>query len=457
MHQRVFCGTIFEAPEPNRLSVLKNALILVNSDGVIEKVLSRTEHPDEYDRLLSVAKAEHSLTELSCGQYFMPGFVDLHVHAPQWPQLGKAMDCPLELWLHKYTFPLEAKYSDIEFAAKAYNSLVEALLANGTTCVAYFATAHVESSLLLAKICLEKGQRAVVGRVALDLPSECPEYYRDPSPQESVALSERFIREMQTLPGNELKLVLPAVIPRFIPTSSHEALIGLGKLVQRYGCHVQTHCSESDWEHHHVIARYNKHDAFALDDFGLLTRQTVLAHSVFLSDEDMDLVKHRGSAVAHCPLSNIYFSNAVFPLAAALRKGLHVGLGTDISGGHSASIFDAMRFSMSSSRLLASGINPNLPREERSTYDPSTTSIDHLTAFYAATTMGGISLDLKVGRLMPGYFFDAVVVDTTLKHGGIHIFKELDNDEDIFQKIILTASPSNIVRTYVSGRTVYKA
>ncbi|EPY30279.1 guanine deaminase, partial [Strigomonas culicis] len=294
MASHSYLGTLFDTPQRHQLRVVEGALVTVNAAGVIEAVLDPQAAPDPHAAAVAAAEATGTLTRLAAGQYLLPGLVDLHVHAPQWPQMGKALDRPLEVWLQDYTFPLEARYADVAFAARSYTSLVETLLANGTTTVAYFATTHVPASVLLARICLEKGQRAVVGRVAMDLPDQCPPYYRDASPAESVALSEQFIQEVRALPGNEAQRVLPAVIPRFIPSCSHEALVGLGALAQRYGCHVQTHCSESDWEHHHVRDRYGKHDAFALDDFHLLTRKTVLAHSNFLSSDDMDLIKARG-------------------------------------------------------------------------------------------------------------------------------------------------------------------
>ncbi|KAG8343394.1 putative Amidohydrolase family [Trypanosoma vivax] len=455
MTSTVYRGTVFETPERDKLTVIPNALVVVDCQGVITSVLHPVHDVAEYQRVLDTASKTGTLVELPKGQYLLPGMVDLHVHAPQWPQLGKALDRSLETWLQHYTFPLEAKYADLEFAEKSYSSLVSALLANGTTTVAYYATVHLDASVLLAKICLNKGQRAVIGRVSMDLPSQCPSFYRDQSPQESVELSEKFVQEVLALPNNESKLVLPAVIPRFIPTSSDEALRGLGKLAAKYGCHVQTHCSESDWEHNHVLERYKKHDTFALDDFGLLTRRTVLAHCNMMSDEDMHLVKQRGSAVAHCPLSNLYFSNAVFPARKALDLGLHVGLGTDISGGPSASLLDVCRYALSSARALESGVDPSLPYSERSRVRPA--RISHIEAFYLATVKGGEALDLKVGRIAPGFLFDAFVIDTTVHGSGVFVFDELDSSEDVFEKIIYNANAINVVKTFVGGRLVHKS
>lgn len=454
----VYRGTVFEAPARGTLSVIPQALVVVNdSDGMITQVLHPQADATEYSRVLADAEKEGKLVELSETQYIMPGLIDLHVHAAQWPQLGKYLDRSLENWLQQCTFPTEAKFEDVKFANTTYNSLVSTLLANGTTCVAYFGSLHVEASVELAKICIEKGQRAIIGRGAMDKPDQCPDFYRDPSPAESIRRSEEFIQRVQALPNNEMGLVVPAVIPRFIPSCSHEALQGLGELVKKYGCHVQTHCSESDWEHGHVLERYGKNDAFALDDFGFLTRRTILAHSNFLSDEDMDLVKERGAAVGHCPLSNIYFANAVFPLHRALDKGVHVGMGTDVSGGPTASVFDVCRYAVASSRVLEDGVDPRKPSAERSQYKLNEVRINHVDAFYVATTLGGVSVDMKIGRIAPGFFFDALVVDTSVPNSNIVVFKDLDSLEDVFQKIIYGLAPANIVKTFVAGRLVHGA
>lgn len=163
-------------------------------------------------------------------------------------------------------------------------------------------------------------------------------------------------------PNNTASRVWPVVTPRFIPACTDATLEGLGTMARDCGCHVQTHCSESDWEHAYVLSRHGMTDAMSLDRFGLLTRRSMLAHANLLTADDMDLIKLRQAAVAHCPLSNGYFAGAVFPLRAALEKGLHVGLGSDISGGPSASLFDNMRAAILVSRMLETGVDPGLPR-----------------------------------------------------------------------------------------------
>ena len=108
--------------------------------------------------------------------------------------------CRLEVWLQRYTFPLEARYADLAFARRSYEALVGDLLANGTTTALYFATIHQEATRLLADICLEKGQRALIGKVAMDNPRECPDYYRDASTEAGLAGTHALIEYVTGIP-----------------------------------------------------------------------------------------------------------------------------------------------------------------------------------------------------------------------------------------------------------------
>ena len=163
-------------PALDKLEILNDTLISVDAAGTIISVLS----PDDasYSSSVAAAKQLPHFTTLPRNAFFLPGLVDTHIHAPQWPQLGKALHLPLENWLMDCTFPLESKYEDVAFATVMYSSLVSTLLANGTTSAVYFATVHNEATQLLAELCVEKGQRAWVGRVAMDDHSQCPDYYR---------------------------------------------------------------------------------------------------------------------------------------------------------------------------------------------------------------------------------------------------------------------------------------
>ena len=253
------------------------------------------------------------------------------------------------------------------------------------------------------------------------------------------------------MPGNAESLVLPVVTPRFIPSCTDLALTGLGKIASEYACHVQTHCSESDWEHGYVIKRTVQTDTESLRDIGLLGRQTVLAHSNFITDSDMEAIAAAEAGIAHCPLSNIYFSNAVFPLRRALEKSVHVGLGTDISGGPSASMFDTCRHAISASRMLEDGVDATADSSGRGVEG---SRIDFCEAFYLATAGGAKVLDLQVERFEDGCAFDAILIDPEAFSAPIRINEEFDTPDDQLQKIVNNATRANIAKVWVHGKKV---
>ncbi|MCX7300608.1 MAG: amidohydrolase family protein [Rhodobacterales bacterium] len=79
----------------------------------------------------------------------------------------------------------------------------------------------------------------------------------------------------------------------------------------------------------------------------------------------MELLRYHGTAVAHCPLSNAYFAGAVFPLRTALERGLHVGLGSDISGGLAGTISKTARTAVAASQIRESGVDAEVAPEAR--------------------------------------------------------------------------------------------
>ena len=432
---------------PGAVEILPRALITIDAAGDI-LAIEPCVTPD--DPRVAAFRDAGLLTELSDDQILLPGLIDLHVHAPQFPQLGTALDLPLEDWLQAHTFPLESRYADLAFASEVYARLVATLLAHGTTTALYFATIHLPATQRLAEICLALGQRALVGRVSMDHPGQCPADYRDASAASATADTRAFIEFVRTMPGNAQGLVRPVVTPRFVPACTDALLDGLGALARETGCHVQTHCSESDWEHGHVRQRFGRSDAQVLDAAGLLGRRSVLAHGNFLEAADMAMLRDRGAAVAHCPMSNIYFAGAVLPLRAMLEAGLRVGLGTDIAGGASASLFEAARQAVACSRLLESGTDARLAADARGR--PGS-RIDFRTAFRLATAAGGEALDLPIGLFRPGYAFDAIVVQSGLPDGNL-VFSGDEDADAVLQKIVMGAGRADIARVWAGGRVV---
>lgn len=448
----VIQATAFHTPEWGKLEVLKDYLFCIGTSGKLEQVVSPADN-DTYLEIKQQAQVRGNLKILSPGQYLLPGFVDLHIHAPQWRNMGKALHVPLEQWLDKYTFPLEKQMADLQFATPHYEDLIDTTLRNGTTTALYFGTQDWRSSYALAEIAASRGQRAAIGKIAMDNPAECPDYYRDGSVAEAVNDTEKFIDLLlKKEPRSEYALLTPVVMPRFTPSCTDRTLQAMGELAQRYRLPIHTHVAESNWIASYTQERFGKTDVEAMEDFGLLTAHTILAHGTMLTDSDAELLAQQKSTVAHCPISNAFFGNAVYPLAKRFTQGVNAGLGTDISGGFSPSLYDNIRQAIIVSRILEDGVNSLIPAEQRGVEQ---SRIDYRHAFYCATTGGGEALGLKVGLFAPGYAFDAQVIDINTPDSSIRIFPGYDDEEDVLQKILFLATRANIVSVWVQGKTIF--
>ena len=449
-NKKIIKASFFHSPKYGDIEFLKQALVFVSSNGIISKVIRQDD--ENYLELLEKHSKDNNFFDFK-DKIILPGFIDLHIHAPQWPQAGLALDDELSYWLNNFTFPLESKYQDLDYAREVYSDLVKTLLANGTTSAMYFGTIHNEATLELAKICASYGQRGFVGKVVMDDKTMNPDFYRDNSTKEAIDNTEKFILDVQTLAKDIFQGVYPVITPRFVPSCTDNALLELGKLAKKYNCYIQSHCSESDWEHNFVIERFGKRDSEVLDQFGLLTDKSVMAHGNFINSEDADIFKKQKSSVCHCPISNSYFANAVFPVNQLKKQGLNICLGTDISGGFSPSLYDNIKHTVMASRMLNDGVDNKLDADNRGT---NNARVSVFEAFYLATTGGGEALKLPLGIFKEGYICDFQVIDINSPSNKLP--KYLDNEEDkhLLQKILYLSTSENIREVWVQGKQILK-
>lgn len=444
----VLRGTAFHAPVWGEAEVLEDCLFAVDAKGELAAVCRP--HDAEYGDILRRYEQTDVYRELAPGQYLLPGFVDLHIHAPQWTNMGKALHVPLATWLQEYTFPRERKLAEATTAREVYREIVTTTLAHGTTTAVYFGSQDTAGILLLAEICAALGQRGACGKVVMDNPEECPPYYRDADSAAALRATREFVEAVRAIGNSCPQGAWPVITPRFVPSCTDATLAGLGELAAEYGVPIQTHIAESDWEAGYAYERFGKSDAEVLDMFGLLTEKSVVAHGTQLRDEDAALLAARGSTVAHCPLSNAFFGNGVYPVRRRFAQGVRAGLGTDVSGGYSPSLYDNIRQAVVVSRMLEDGVDARRPAAERGVPE---SRIDYRHALYMATTAGGEALGSKLGLFRPGYAFDAQLIDTRVPHSDIHIYAG-DTPEDVLQKILFLANRTNLTALWVQGREV---
>ncbi len=389
---QVIKGNIIFTKTFGKYEIIKNGYLVVDNNMVngVYEIL-----PEKFKNI-SILDYRDNL--------IIPGFVDIHLHGPQFPNLGLGLDKELMPWLETYTFPEEGKYWDIAYAKKVYTSLAKELWKNGTTRSCIFATIHIEATKLLMDILNESGLGA-------------------------------FIREY----GNKYELVKPIITPRFVPTCTTKLLRALGELSEKYKVPVQSHLSENKDEIKFVKELHPESENYAsiYKDTGLLGQQpTIMAHCVLLEDEEIEMLKKNQVFIAHSPNSNSNLASGIAPIRKLINKGISVGLASDISGGHSLSMCNVMVESAQASNIkwLESG-KKEIPL--------STAEI-----FYLATKGSG-SFFGKVGSFEEGYEFDALVIDDS----SLNNLKELSIEERL-QKFIYTGNPKHIIKRYVAGKVI---
>eukprot|EP00798_Chlamydomonas_sp_ICE-L_P022725 gene22725-29885_t len=299
-----FRGQFVHTPAYGVLDLLLDKIMIVK-DGKIVKMAPGAEE----EAVLKTFDLDAScVRRLEEGQFFLPGLIDTHVHAPQYKFTGTGTDVPLMEWLQKYTFPVERSYEDAEAAKYRYNLLVKRFLSNGTTTATYFGSLHLQPNLILVDTIEALGQRAVVGKVNMD--RESPDMYQETTEQ-GLAEAEEFVK--YTLAKKSTR-IYPCITPRFIPTCTIEIMKGLAGIAKKYNVHIQSHISECCGEVKCVRQQHPEYktDALVFDDVGLLTDKALMAHGTLLTDDDIKLLAARGTSVAHCPLSNFFLGDACF-------------------------------------------------------------------------------------------------------------------------------------------------
>ncbi|EDW81446.1 uncharacterized protein Dwil_GK11019 [Drosophila willistoni] len=427
----------FESFGPGFVAVEGEKIIGVGSD--LEKWLSE-------QKLKSEDVTEVQLTEY---QFLMPGFVDCHIHAPQYDQYGLGLDMPLLDWLNTYTFPLEAKFADPKYAQQVYKNVVEATIRCGTTLASYFATNHLESTLVLAREAVRQGQRALVGKVCSNCNS--PDFYVEKT-EDSVKHTKLFVQEIQNLKS---PLVMPTITPRFALSCSEDLLKQLGSIAKSDDLHIQSHISENVSEIEVVKGIFKTSYAQAYDNAGLLTKKTVMAHGVHLEDSEIALLRDRGTSIAHCPASNTMLSSGLCDVQRLVKSGVTVGLGTDVSGGNSVSIKDALLRSLDVSKHLDFFKKQNIWGTGTAKIpDPKYQQLKYKQAFYLATLGGAkaLALDHITGNFAVGKQFDALLVDVSALEQPTRSL----NVNELLEKFIYTGDDRNILKVFVAGKSIKK-
>ncbi|KAI0054022.1 Metallo-dependent hydrolase [Auriscalpium vulgare] len=472
--QTVFYGAVITPDSLSHYSAYPRCLLCVGASGDIDWLAEDVHDSAVQDVLAQHGAQDAAFVELKHGEFLMPGFVDTHTHAPQVPNIGSGGQDELLDWLSNTTFPMEAKFADVDFARRAYSSVVRRFINSGTTTCCYYGTLHLEATKILADIVHSYGQRAFVGKCNMDRSS--PADYVEPSATASVAATEALIAHIRALAGPPL--VQPVLTPRFAISCTPPLLTALGALARADpSLLVQTHISENVAEVAFVRRLFPECASYAdvYDRFGLLGARTVLAHAVHLDDEEVHLVKERDAGVSHCPTSNFNLRSGICNVGNLLDHGIKVGLGTDVSGGFSTSIITAIQHASTASKVLAfqapaASLKLSPPALIGAPVVPTFSGRQlPLATLLHMATLGGAhvcGLQHRVGSFAQGKAFDALLVDLRDSAGNLGLWG-VDGDRELgigegargtlgamLERFFFTGDDRNVRRVYVQGRWI---
>lgn len=435
----VLQGDLCWSKSPSTLETMNDSyLVCVN--GKSAGAFSRL--PEQYS----------NLPLISCrGNLIIPGLVDLHAHAPQFAFRGLGMDLELLDWLQSHAFPEEAKYSDPDYARKAYTLFIEHLKRSANTRTVIYATVHVPATMILMDLMEESGLVSMVGKVNMDRNS--PDDLREESAAASLQLTREWLDKCKARkPG--YSSTAPILTPRFIPSCSDELLHGLGALRREFNLPIQSHLSENRAEVKWVKelcpasngygAAYNDYDLFGCESGAAetITAPTVMAHCVWSDDEEIALMARQDVFAAHCPQSNANLSSGIAPVRKLLNAGVPIGLGSDIAGGTNSSIFRAMSDAIQVSKLrhpLLNCTDKPLTLEE---------------VFYFGTIGGGAFFGKAgmgySGSFEPGNDFDVLVINEDFLAAPFEL-----SIRSRLERVVYTGDSRHVERKFIRGREIH--
>jgi len=354
------------------------------------------------------------------GKLLAPGFINSHCHVPMTLLRGYGEGLPLDRWLKERIFPFE---DQLDGEAVYYGSLlgIAEMFAGGITGFSemyYFCED-------IARAVLESGVSCNLSRsiTAFDNTTLVGQtYYR-----EAKELYKRYHGA-----GDGRLLVDMSIHAEY--TNNGPVAAKLAEFAQLNGCRMQIHLSETKKEQEECIRRHGKTPAEFFLDQGLFSVPTTAAHCVYVTESDMEILREKKVTVAHCPTSNMKLGSGIAPVAALLKKGINVTLGTDgVASNNNFDMLKEMRFAA----LLQNGAgrDPGLV---------SPAEVLHMAALAGAKGQGRED----TGEIAVGKMADLVVVDC----GTVNMIPCYDRAVSL----VYSAKSTDIRMTLCRGTVVYE-
>jgi 5-methylthioadenosine/S-adenosylhomocysteine deaminase len=353
------------------------------------------------------------------GGLVIPGLVNAHTHAAMTLFRGAADDKPLDAWLREDIWPVEAELEAEDVAAGTRLGVAE-MIRSGTTAFGdmYFFMPEV------ADVVAESGLRARLGHGCISVGR--PEEQARADFEEGLTFAREYdghadgrVRTMFT--PHSLTTVEEAHFRDFLPEA------------RAAGVPVHFHANETVDEVDPIVDQRGKRPLSWADDLGLLAEDSFLAHGVHVDGEEIDLLAERGTAVVHCPASNMKLASGMAPVQELLDAGVTVGLGTDGAGSNNdLDMFDELRDAAMLGKLAAGDAS----------------AVAAPTAVELATAGGAAALGFDGGRLAEGAPADLAVVDLDAPH--------LTPEHDLVSHLVYAARGSDVRHTVCDGQVLMR-
>ncbi|SHF92726.1 5'-deoxyadenosine deaminase [Ornithinibacillus halophilus] len=407
--------------------LIKNAQIITMNPQ--EDIL----HADIYienDRIERIGEnldiiAEHVID--ASGKTIIPGFVQTHIHLCQTLFRGQADDLELMDWLQKKIWPLEASHDEESSYYSAMLGLGE-LIQSGTTTIVDMETVNHTNAAFQAMA--ESGMRCLSGKVMMDMGEDVPALLLEDT-ESSIQQSVDLLEKWNNYDNGRIQY---AFCPRFVVSCTEELLTEVRDLSNYYKVKVHTHASENKGEIEIVEKQRGMRNVVYLDKIGLANENLILAHCVWLDDEEKRIVKERGIKMSHCPGSNMKLASGFADVPDLLNMNANVSLGADGAPcNNNLDMFNEMR--------LASIIH-------KPTHGP--TAMDAKTVFRMATIGGAeaVGLEKEIGSIEVGKKADLAILDLY----NFHTFPSYEVDP--ISRIVYSATRADVETTIINGKVV---
>ena len=399
-------GTIITMDGSHR--IIENGAIAVQK-GEIVKIGTATE--------LRGTRAKQSIN--AAGKVIIPGLINTHTHVPMSLFRGIADDLDLNEWLTKYIFPAEAKNVNEAFVRAGTRLGLAEMIRGGTTtyCDMYYFEDAIADETKRA------GVRGVLGETVIDFPVADNKTWA-----EAMSYTQRYINKWKNDP-----LIVPAIAPHAPYTVSEAHLKEVRALSDQLNAAVVTHVAETKKERDDIKKDHGDTPAKYLNRIGFLTNRVIAAHSVFVTDEEIDIFKRIGVGVAHNPQSNMKLASGVAPIPQMLSKDVAVGLGTD--GAASNNDLNMWEEMDTAAKL-----------HKEFTGDPKVVTAEQA---FAMATIGGaraLHLDKLIGSIEAGKRADIVLVDwNTIDQVPFYNY---------YSALVYVTKANNVSTVVINGRVV---